>query len=81
MQNALLFWFGLTAVAVIGHYAIKLDEWQKSRRDADADPRKSSWWVWCVMVLMIGGGLYWMGTNSEPAPRGGQDEDREWYRR
>lgn len=69
----LTLWIGLIVVAVVLNYAHKFDQWLRMRANPNGDSRKSSVWLWVLMIGMIGGGLFWIG--SQPGGGGGGDYD------
>lgn len=61
---------GLAAIAVSGHYLMKLDE----KLHPDRDQRRSSWWVWAICGAMVIGGGAWVLTH--PSNEGSGFYDR-----
>lgn len=69
---------GLIVIAVTANVVVSLDGWIMKRVQPDRDPRKASWWVWVVFVVLIGGGSLWVVTQ----PSGDRSGDRwEFARR
>lgn len=76
----LVMFLGMVTIAAVVNGAHKLDQWITSKTNPGRDSRKSSWWVWLIVIAFVGGGLIWTFSHG-PVPGGGSYDRWEFARR